>query len=33
MKLFLYITFLIFIIGALVLAIMYRMNDHQDDDL
>jgi len=27
MKLFLYISFLIFIIGALVLAILYRMQD------
>jgi len=30
MKLILYIAFLVFIIGAVVLAIMYRMYDDQD---
>ena len=30
MKLILYIAFLVFIIGAVVLAIMYRMHDDQD---
>jgi len=30
MKLILYIAFLVFIIGAVGLAIMYRMHDDQD---
>ena len=30
MKIILYIAFLVFIIGAVVLAIMYRMYDDQD---
>ena len=30
MKLILYIAFLVFIIGAVVLAIMYRMHDDKD---
>lgn len=30
MKLILYIAFLVFIIGAVVLAIMYRVYDDQD---
>ena len=32
MKLILYIVFLVFIIGALVLAILYRMQDSPEND-
>jgi hypothetical protein len=32
MKFFLYISFLVFTLGALILAILYRMYDPEEED-